>query len=202
MQEIETIVPKSKGIVYEKGFKTWCENTAIEVRKRLGLASYEPLPPKQLAAELGVTLWSLNDVPGLPLATAQYLSSSVGDEWSAVTVESGSRRIIVINERHSVARQSSDLMHELAHIIRGHKAAQLYISDDYALREYDETQEAEADWFAGTLLLPRTALSRCKFKGLSSVQVMELFEVSKQLLTYRNNVTGVSRQFKGRSSSF
>jgi len=62
---------------------------------------------------------------------------------------------------------------------------------NYALRNFDEKQEAEADWLAGTLLLPREVLVSCHFRRYSTQQACQIFGVSESLFTYRMNMSGV-----------
>lgn len=50
---------------FERGFKTWAENTSLSIRSRLGLGATDPLPTDVLAKHLGVRLWTLDDLPGL-----------------------------------------------------------------------------------------------------------------------------------------
>lgn len=190
-------IPKGQEALFERGFKTWCENTAVGIRKKIGLASTSPLSPDTLAQQLGVIIWKLDSVPGLDTGVMSYLSSADGDEWSAVTVEANNKKIIVINPSHSEARQASDLMHELAHVILSHGAAKVFMTPEgYALRDFDEKQEAEANWFAGCLLLPREALADCLYKRKTADEALEEYGVSKQLYTYRQNMTGVRKQFR------
>ena len=137
------VVPKSQQDIFERGFKAWCENTAENLRRRLDLEIGDPLSPYDLAKHYGVTVWTPNQVPGLAQVSVDYLGSTDGDEWSAVTVMVESDTFIVINSSHSPARQSSDIMHELAHIIRGHKPDQVFIQGG-ALRDFNDLQEAEA----------------------------------------------------------
>lgn len=183
--------------LFERGFKTWCENTAVSIRKKMGLGPTDALSPYDLAEQLHVTIWLLEDVPELKDTTKTYLSSTEGDEWSAVTVEANNKRLIVVNPTHSPARQASDLMHELAHIILKHDAAKFFVTaEGYAMREFDEKQEAEANWFAGCLLLPRTALASCLYKRTTTDTAIEEYGVSRQLYVYRQNMTGVRKQFR------
>lgn len=187
-------VPKADEKRFERGFKAWCDNTATNIRKRHGIAEDDPLSARLLAAKMGVTILELENVSGINPATVQHLSSQEGDEWSAVTVHTGDKQIIIVNPRHSDARQSSNIMHELAHIIRGHKPAQVYAYEAYALRDFDQLQENEANWLAGCLLLPRPALLNAGRRNESVDEVMERFEVSRSLYNYRYNISGVRRQ--------
>lgn len=183
--------------LFERGFKTWCENTAVSIRLKMGLTPIAPLSPNALAEQLHVAVWELESVPDLKQDTLDYLGSTAGDEWSAVTVEVGGKRVIVVNPTHSTARQASDLMHELAHVILGHEAAKFFLTpESYAMREFNEKQEAEANWFAGCLLLPRTALANSAYMRKSVDTAIEEYGVSRRLYTYRSNKTGVSKQFR------
>lgn len=180
---------------FERGFKSsWCENTAESIRSRMGLTKTDPLSPYDLASYLEVKIINLADVPDLSQETIEHLSSVAGNEWSAVTVHCNGLVVVVVNPSHSGPRQASDLMHELAHIIRGHKPSQVHIQGDFAIRDFDQLQEAEADWLAGCLLLPRSALFNSAYKRESTDDAIQRFGVSKSLFTYRMNKTGVKRQ--------
>ncbi len=183
---------------FERGFKTWAENTATSVRARLHLDSTDPLHPNILADHLRVRIWQPSDVPGLPKESLDYLVSATNDEWSAVSIYAGNTGVIVINPTHSPARLASDIMHELSHLIRGHQPSQVHHLLDgsqVSLRTFNDLQEAEADWLAGCLLLPRAALAQCAKRKMSSSEACELYGVSDDLYRYRANITGVNRQF-------
>lgn len=182
---------------FERGFKTWSERTAVGTRKSLGLKDIDPIDPKKLAEHLGVRLWDLCSIPGVAEEALRHLTSPEGDEWSAVTVSLGQSDVMVINPTHSPARQNSDVTHELAHIIRQHTPAQHFISQEtgIVLRTYNAVQESEANWLAGCLLLPRTALAYHVYRKTSRDDLCEHFGVSKDLLLYRINVTGLRQQF-------
>lgn len=182
---------------FERGFKTWAENVSLSTRERLGVAKVAPLDPDALAAYLEVRVWNPNDVPGLPKETKRYLCSPEGDEWSALAVRVGDVDVVVLNPSHSKARRASDLVHELAHLLRKHKPAQVYISPDtgISIRNFDTTQEDEADWLAGCLLLPRLALTHCLAQKWPDEVICDQYGVSKELLRFRMNVSGAKKQF-------
>jgi Zn-dependent peptidase ImmA (M78 family) len=197
------IGPVSKGdeALFVRGFKSRCENTAIQIRTHLGLKDIDPLPAREVATYLEVLIWELDDVPNLPRETLRYLKSSEGDEWSAVAVRSGTKDIIVLNPSHSLARQANDLMHELSHIILNHEPCQIIVSDStgVGLRTFDKRQEAEADWLAACLLLPRPAIATCHRQNMHIEEAAEYFGVSKDLYRYRLRITGVEKQLSHRA---
>lgn len=193
----DLLIRKKQDSLFERGFKSWCENTSVAIRKRIGINSFSPLSPYELATRLGVTVWKLEDVIGLSQATREYLSSTQGDEWSAVTILVNGEEIILVNPTHSIARQSTDLMHELAHIIKKHNAAQVFVSESgYSLRTFDEKQEAEADWFAGSLLLPRAVLEHCTYNHIPLYTILQDYVVSRTLYNYRVRMMGINKQYR------
>ncbi|WP_328805961.1 ImmA/IrrE family metallo-endopeptidase [Paraburkholderia solitsugae] len=107
---------------------------------------------------------------------------------------------MILNSSHSPARQASALMQELAHRIRNHEPEEMSISSEglMLLKAYDKEQEEEADWLAGTLLLPREALVDIRRQGMSDDEVTAAYGVSKRMYTYRVSMTGLNRQFRQR----
>jgi hypothetical protein len=193
------MIPSDKEAArFERGFKTWAENTAIAIRTRLQLSSFDPLNYATLGRHLGVLFWELADIDELPRESRQYLSSAIGSDWSAITV-TGERTVIVVNPSHSEGRRSSSGMHELAHVIRGHTPSQVTITPGgLTLRSYDARQEAEADWLAGCLLLPRPALEHVVRRRIEVSRVCADYKVSNDLYVYRLRITGVERQYGDR----
>lgn len=180
---------------FERGFKSWSENTSSSIRTRLGLTKVSPLSPFDLAKYLKVYLIEPKDIMGLSTETINYLTLKNGDEWSAVTLQSDIN-VIVINPSHSERRKASTIMHELSHIIRQHTPSNVYINDTgVTFRSFNTFQEAEADWLAGTLLLPRDALIHCRYNKYSNEEACKIYGVSTSLFTYRMNISGVNRQF-------
>ena len=182
-----------------RGFKSGCELTARRYRKRLGISLHAALPYRQLAAELGVLLWTATDVPGLDEDTVHQLSVADADAWSAVTVKLHERHAIVVNAAQNRRRLPNSVAHELAHVMLGHSPARVDISEDghLWLSTYGEEQEREADWLAATLLLPRDGLLQSFSRHRDVEPVASQFGVSRELVRWRLNATGVARQVEG-----
>ncbi len=182
-----------------RGFKTWCENTAIGLRGELGLAESDPIDAAALAAHLHLQVWGAEQVPGADAATLKVLLRDDPSSWSALTVHVGDRCVIITNSAHSGGRLASDLMHELAHLILGHEAARVDVSEEgHLLHTFDRAQEDEANWLSGCLLLPRAALMRARGLGWSSSQIASRYGVSEAMVQYRLNVSGADTQLKRR----
>ena len=88
-------------------------------------------------------------------------------------------------------------MHELAHIILGHRPVKLFLSaSGIPLRTHDKDQEDEAAWLAGCLLLPRPILLVIARGKMAEGDACAEFGVSRDLLKYRLNVSGVNVQLR------
>lgn len=178
-----------------RGFKTWCESIAVEIRHKLGIRPVDPLFPQQLAEHLGVKLCTPRDIPGLSPQTVSILLGAERDSWSAITLTSDTSDLVIFNPAHSVGRQSNDIMHEFAHILLGHDPGKVLIfSDGQALRTFNHEQEEEATLLGATLLLPRIALIHIK-RNLAEAVACQLYRVTTTLLTYRLDISGVNKQF-------
>ncbi len=183
---------------FRRGFKAWCERVASGIRTDLELDPSDPLDPRLLARHLGVALWTPRDIGGLDDDYLKILLEDDADSWSAITVNINSTYAIILNPTHSLARQASDLYHELAHILLGHKAARVDISPDgeLLLNTFDKSQEDEANWLAGCLLLPRPALMKIRSTDMNQAQVRQKYLASGQMLKFRLQMTGVDVQFR------
>jgi Zn-dependent peptidase ImmA (M78 family) len=184
----------------ERGFKSWCERSALATRKELSIEAHAPLPARRLAAHLGAILLTPSDLPGLPTEILHQLTRKDSHGWSAVSFVFDEQVTIIYNGRNSSGRQSSDIMHELSHIILDHEPSQVILSVDgsIGMRSFDTKQEDEANWLGWTLLLPRPALMHCIHLGFDPAQIAVDYDVSEQLVKYRLGITGVHRQSRVR----
>ena len=182
----------------QRGFKAWCENVALQVRRDLTLIPTAALDPRLLASHLEIEVRTPYDIPGLDRACLRRLVKEDPESWSAVTLSSGEKDLVLLNPVHSRGRQASDLMHELAHILLGHDPARVDVAEDgsLVLFTYDKDQEDEANWLAACLLLPRTALLEIRRAGEDLRTAAKEYGVSQVMLQYRLNVTGVEHQVR------
>ena len=185
----------------ERGFKSWAERTAMSLRGDLGLSPNEKLRPSDLAAFLEVLLWTPHDVPNLPSDVLDQLIQQDPWGWSAVSILQDGIGVVIFNPRHSLGRQSSDIAHELAHLILGHEPARLIVSHDgsFVMRSYDQKDEDEANWLAWALLLPREGLLACKRRKMTVPEIATLFGVTETLVNFRLRKTGVEAHYKAAS---
>ena len=183
---------------FARGFKTRCENIARATRVALERRPDDPLAVTELADYLGVGIIGPEDIHGMSESALQVLLEDEADDWSALTVDNDNAIVIIYNPTSSPGRYSSDISHELSHLILRHSPSTLMFAPDgkWTLRSYDGQQEEEAAWLSGCLLLPRPALLRIVRSGLNPRVAAERYMVSERMLTYRRDITGVVRQVK------
>jgi Zn-dependent peptidase ImmA (M78 family) len=152
---------------------------------------------------LGILVWTPDDVPNFKGQHRNQLLIRDASSWSAVTLEKSGQRVIVVNSTHSEARQNNNIMHELAHLVLEHEAARVDISPQglMLLETYNLQQEAEADWLAGALLVPREALLAVLKRNQRLEAAAAHFQVSVQLVRMRRDRTGISRQLSYQRAS-
>lgn len=181
-----------------RGFKAWCEKTAGDYRRSLGVPPTAALDPNRLAARLGVRVTTPTGIPTLSDAARRQLLETDPDSWSAVTLVRGDTGLVVLNSAHSEARQRSSLAHELAHLILNHAADATRLGEPGLLfrGSFDREQEEEATWLAGCLLVPRDGLLAARRQTASEEGLARRFGVSGDLVRWRLRVTGVLRQVR------
>lgn len=180
----------------QRGFKTWAERKSTELRTALQLPVHGYLSATVLARHLRLVVIGPSQLPGVPTYVLTELLVANPDCWSAVTIPTDGGTVIVHNPRHAPTRQESDLMHEIAHVICGHKGASVQCSDKlpWAFRTFNEDQEDEAKWLGACLQIPRAGLVWAISRKMTSVEIAEHFHASESLVKFRRNTTGVDIQ--------
>jgi Zn-dependent peptidase ImmA (M78 family) len=184
----------------QRGFKAKAERISNQFRTELGLEYHEPLCGFKLANHLEIEVIS-PEILGLNNKELDVLlgNNSASSGWSALTMtDCNNQKLIIHNTRTSIARQQSDIMHELAHIICEHKIVvpEGVILPSY-MRYYDKFQESEAEYLGSCLQLPRECLVWAITSGnMSKREIATNYSASLQMVNYRINTTGISRQLK------
>jgi Zn-dependent peptidase ImmA (M78 family) len=192
--------------VYARGFKSWCERVALQQRTELSLRPEDPLDPLTLAGHLEIAVWTAEQVPGLDPSCLGVLVEKDPESWSAITLCTGAKDLIIVNPAHGGGRRASDIMHEIAHILIGHDPARVDVTEDglLILSSYDKQQEEEAKWLSGCLLLPREALLLIRRRKMDPETAARTYGVSDQMLTFRQRVLNLipqsPRTVKGRAT--
>jgi hypothetical protein len=170
-------------LAFRRGFKAEANRIALRVRAQMGLSEIAPIDPAAVCAHFEIQLLRLSEVqPDSP-----FLQDAHNSAFSAVIVPCGLKMAIVHNDTHHKHRQWSNICHELAHCFLGHKSTPPLLSDGNRYR--DSTVEEEANFLAGTLLLPNEVAVYLVESGLLP-QAQRLYGISKPMLTYRLRISG------------
>ena len=174
------------------GFKAKANRIAVGLRQQLGLPSQAPIDVHALAAHMGISV--------VPLAAfkqwcgehvAQLTQRDAGGFSSALISFGDGRRMVIVNDCHSPARQNSDIAHEISHTLLAHPLE--VISSMMGCRDFDPALENEANHLAGYLLIPDQAARRIINSGMGSTLAQATYGVSRQMLDWRLNMSGARR---------
>ena len=176
-----------------RGFKSEAERIARGVRSEMGLNAAKSVAPEDLASLLGIEVRAGDEL--VPRERFRELERIQPDSFSACTLRPSPERVVVVyNPLSARSRRSSDLAHELAHILLDHELSRLERLGDVTFFSCDAIQEEEAGWLSGCLLLPRALLLAEVRRGTSAKEIAKKCGISEQMAQYRLNVTGVLRQ--------
>jgi Zn-dependent peptidase ImmA (M78 family) len=188
--------------VLKRGFKAEAERLSEKYRAQLGISKFDPMDAFTLADHLEIPVIPVDAFIGdLPEETIAILSDT--DRFSAMWMPNANGdKIIIHNNHHSEKRQQSNIMHELAHIIRCHQipaeAAKLCLM--YGLHYYNTEQEQEAKYLGGCLQITRAGLSWALKRNFNDNQISDYYNASSEMVRYRLNATGVliQRRYQSR----
>jgi Zn-dependent peptidase ImmA (M78 family) len=87
--------------------------------------------------------------------------------------------------------KGSDVSHELSHGLLLHEPRSVIVN---GCRDYAKSEEDEATWLAGCLLVPRDAAVVVAMSGAALDDAAAALGVSTQMVSYRVHSTGAKRQ--------
>lgn len=187
----------AKKDILKRGFKAKAERLAKQYRELLNIHPCAPLCAFKLAEHLQITVCSATEFLKLPHEINLLTGTNGKDsEWSALTmITKTGNRIIIHNPFNAIARQQSDMMHELAHIICNHERSQKEYDFEipFGMREFDEIQEEEAKCLGSTLQLATPCLLWANKRNMTTIEIATHFNASNDMVSYRMNLTGISK---------
>jgi uncharacterized protein DUF955 len=176
---------------FARGFKARANRIAVDLRRDLGLRADAPLDPWRVCNHFEIAVIPLSGIRGsVGEIIGHHFLAVETRVFSAITVCCGKQRAIVHNDQHALVRQRSNLMHEIAHALLGHRATPLLTGDGE--RTFDQLIEAEAQFLGGALLIPNGAARYIVLNGLQQ-SAASGYGVSPKMLAYRLGVSGALR---------
>lgn len=153
---------------------------ACEEREAIGLGPRDPLDPYALCAEHGIPVYALASLrDDMTAGAVAHFTTQRPAAWSAALVPVGSARIIIENDAHALVRRRSSIAHEMGHHLLEHEFGGVILGEDHK-RQFDESQEKQATFLAGELLIPLRAAERMAFDGWENARVAAAYQVSEQ----------------------
>jgi Zn-dependent peptidase ImmA (M78 family) len=175
-------------------FRQRCEYEAVNWRRKLGLYAYDPLPANRLAAYLDILLLPPGAIPDFDAAVIMALSATGDSGWSAVTIPVPDHSpVIIYNPCHAAARHEANIMHELAHLLLGHKPISIQTDLSILRQSYRPDDEEQAAFLGGCLQITRIGLDWAIGKGMRREEIAHHFGASEEMVQYRLNMTGRSK---------
>lgn len=179
----------------QRGFKAKAERLGEMYREQMRISKFAPLDAFNLADYLQIPVVDLETFKTLPDQHLARLKDP--SQFSAMWMPNvEGDKIILHNQYHSGKRQQSNIMHELAHIIRGHEipeeAAKLCFL--FGLHYFNEEQEQEAKYLGACLQITRPGLLWALKQGMNEDQISEYYNASTDMVRFRINATGVLKQ--------
>jgi len=155
---------------------------------------------RKLASELiaGQTAPPVSLEPVISHVGAELRCLDVADDISGILIREGERKLIVVNEKHSVVRQRFTIAHEIAHLVL-HRGEEVHVDSAFLVNlrdprsgNADNLEEVEANAFAANLLMPADWVRRALRDTWVDVnddsevaRLSGLFQVSPQALLIR-----------------
>jgi len=116
--------------------------TALRTRKKAGYSLWDPICVYDLAEKLEVEV-RFSDIPSME---GVYLGAS--------------NPTVIVSSLRPLGRQNFTCAHELGHHVFGHGAQYDELVEQRSTARRFDTNEFQADCFAGALLMPKVAVSR------------------------------------------
>ncbi len=158
----------------------------------MGKRPYDGLDAVELARHIGAEVRCADELTNREKLEA--LEDLQPGAFSACTFTVRERHVVVYSPLASAGRTQSDVAHEVAHIILKHRMNSVQSIGGVTFFTCDATEEQEANWLAGCLLLPRRLLLVAAKRGLDSAAIASAYTVSEPMAAFRLRTTGVLRQ--------
>lgn len=175
-----------------RGFRADAERKAVSLRKDLGLKPSDPINIMIVAEKLKVKVLSAEKL--VDIEKLEELERIQSFSFSAATFEVDHRYFIVTNPLRSPGRLSSDVAHELAHILLQHELNEVRELDGVSFRTCRPDEEEQATSYGATLLLPRPVLVAAAYRGFTPEDIAKEHNVTVKMARFRFNSSGVAKQ--------
>jgi len=183
-----------------RGFKKKANVYARQFRAELGLKPHAPLSPWSLAKHLAILVIPVSELRNTIPEAVRYVTQQDPKCFSAITVINDSQRLIVYNDAHHPHRQASNIAHEESHGILQHPPMPPF--NEYGCRNFKQDFEDEANWLGPALLISEEAALYIVEQEMSIDEAVKFYNVTKEVITMRINVTGARQRIARRLKTY
>lgn len=173
------------------------EETAIHVKRKLGLGPYEAVDP---FAALSLVPARLIDIAGLPNELQEVLCGKKRDEWSAVGFgrsPADGHELILLNPCHHDHRRKVSLMEEVVHVVLDHPKVPLLLDGSRWSRPFNREVEDEAFNVGAACIIPYKPLfNAVKHEHAAAAEIADRYDVSVEYVDYRIKRAGLYRVYR------
>ncbi len=173
-------------------YAAWIEREARRLREGAGVGPYDRLDPVFLAEKLSIRVVSIDEFLHIVPQPIQDVLGAHSECWDGGTlVFPGGEALIIYNPARDARRRNATLMEELAHLHLNHQASSFITIGGVVLRSCNKSNERQAYAVGAAALLPSYLLQAACANGHCKTSVADYHLVSKELVTFRENVTGI-----------
>ncbi len=190
---------------FKHGFKKEAEDWGLKIREEMGLSIFSPLDAFDLAKHKKIPVFTFDEI----LCDLEYERTLLNNHpsFSALyTVNRNGQKIILYKKTDSSARQQSNIMHEISHILLEHSIPEnlLNLASKFGLTYNNELQENEAKFLGGCLQLTKPSLFASLKKNMTHLEIAEKYFASTEMVSYRINISGVQKvkDYQARKNNF
>ena len=194
-----TCAGPSRPMALRRGFKAEAERRVTTIWDQVGADLAYPIDLDAVAATLGARIVMANTL--VPEAQLRQLEEVQAYAFSACTFDVRDQSVIVLNSLRSPGRQRADAAHELSHLVLRHQMRVPQKIGAYTFFTGNAEQEEEANWLAGSLLLPRQAVVRAAHVGMDAEALAAHYTTTLEMARFRLNATGAALQARRRDQA-
>jgi hypothetical protein len=188
-----------------RGFKAAADRHAADLRQAIGCTEHQTIDLTKLARHLKVAVISADRILG-SLEPLRALHDEQPGAFSAATFVLHGRIIVVYNplgiegnyvspaEAKEDGRTRSNVAHECSHLVLGHEVREVKQIGGHSFFTCNPEQEAEANWLAGCMLLPRKLLLDAAYRRQSDEEIAKQHYVTPEMAAFRMNTSGARMQ--------
>lgn len=188
-----------------RGFKASADRHAADLREAVGCSEYKTIDLSAVARYLKVAVLAADKVLG-SLEPLRTLHKEQEGAFSAATFVFHGRTVVLYNpidlngryippaEAKHDGRTRSNVAHEFSHLVLGHQVREVQQIAGHSFFTCNPEQEAEANWLAACMLLPRRLLLTAAYRGDTDDEIARDQKVSLDMAVFRMNTSGVRMQ--------